>query len=59
MDIDDNIPRKKERVFANPEALSVEEAEAYINELEAEIAKVRDAIARKKSAVGAAEKWFK
>ena len=59
MDIDELFVPKKERVFANPEALSVEEAEAYIVELEAEIVKVREEIARKKAAAGDAEKWFK
>ncbi len=55
MDIEDLEPRKKAVTPKNLDTLSIEELEAYIAELQAEIGRARDKIAAKQShRVGAA-----
>ncbi len=51
MDLDELEPRKKKIEPRNLEVMGVKELEAYINELETEIARVRAAIAGKSSCV--------
>ncbi|HET8727096.1 MAG TPA: DUF1192 domain-containing protein [Alphaproteobacteria bacterium] len=59
MDTDDLEPRKRPVVQKNLDGMSVAELEEYIAGLEAEIARARDAIARKQSHRFAAESFFK
>ena len=59
MDLDELEPRKKKIEPRNLEVMGVKELEAYIAELETEIARVRGAIAGKSSHKNAAEKFFK
>lgn len=59
MDLDELEPRKKKIEPRNLEVMGVKELEAYIDELETEIARVRAAIAGKSSHKSAAEKFFK
>lgn len=59
MDAEDLEPRKKKIEKRNLEVMGVRELEAYIAELEAEIARVREAIGGKTSHRSAAESFFK
>lgn len=59
MDWDDLDPRKKQPAPKNLEIMGVAELNAYIEELEAEIARARAAIAAKQSARAGAESFFK
>ncbi|HLO76469.1 MAG TPA: DUF1192 domain-containing protein [Magnetospirillum sp.] len=59
MDWDDIEPKKKSAALRNLEIMGVAELNAYITELEAEIARVRAAIAAKQSARQGAEGFFK
>jgi uncharacterized small protein (DUF1192 family) len=59
MDADDVEPRKKVAERRNLEPMSVEDLNAYIGELEAEIERVRNAIAAKKSVRSGAESLFR
>ena len=59
MDPEDLEPRKKPVALKNLEPISVEELEAYIGDLENEIARVRGAIAAKKSVRSGAESLFR
>lgn len=55
MDIEDLEPRKKAVTPKNLDTLSIEELEAYIAELQAEIERVREKIsAKERHRVGAA-----
>ena len=58
MDWDDLEPKKKAPVLRNLEIMGVAELNAYIEELEAEIARVRAAIGAKQSARAGAESFF-
>ncbi len=59
MDTDDLEPEKKKPEQKNLEELSIEALEEYIADLEAEIARVREAIAGKQDARKGAETFFK
>ncbi|MGE5478418.1 MAG: DUF1192 family protein [Bacteroidales bacterium] len=59
MDWDDIEPRKKAPTLKNLEIMGVAELNAYIEELEGEIARARAAIAGKQSARAGAESFFK
>lgn len=59
MDTDDLAPKKKKPELKNLEILSIEALGEYIGELEAEIARVREAIAGKQDAQKGAEEFFK
>ncbi|MBC8339327.1 MAG: DUF1192 domain-containing protein [Rhodospirillales bacterium] len=59
MDTDDLEPEKKKPAPKNLEVMSIEALEEYISDLEAEISRVREAIAGKESAQSAAENFFK
>jgi uncharacterized small protein (DUF1192 family) len=59
MDIDDLEPRKQPTAAKNLEVLSIEALHAYIAELEGEIARVREMIAKKTSARAGAEGFFR
>ncbi len=59
MDTDDLEPKKKKPEQKNLEELSIEALEEYIADLEAEIARVREAIAGKQDARKGAETFFK
>lgn len=59
MDVEDLEPRKKKIEKRNLDVLGVKELEAYIAELEEEIARVRQAISGKTSHRSAAESFFK
>lgn len=59
MDAEDLEPRKKKIEKRNLDVLGVKELEAYIEELEAEIARARQAISGKTSHRSAAESFFK
>ncbi len=59
MDPDDLEPTAKEPERKNLEIMSIEALEAYIAELEAEIARTREAIALKEKARTGAESVFK
>lgn len=59
MDERDLEPKTKKPDIKNLEVLSVEALEEYIGKLEAEIARVREEIARKNSAKSAAESVFR
>ncbi len=59
MDLDDLEPRAKEPQKKNLEIMSIEALKAYIDELEAEIARTREAIALKEKARAGADTVFK
>ncbi len=59
MDLDDLEPRKQTPRKRNLEPLSIEELEAYIAELEAEIERVRLDIAKKQAHRAGADAFFK
>ena len=59
MDTDDLEPEKKKPVPKNLEILSIEALGEYIGELEAEIPRVRGAIAVKQSTQADADQFFK
>lgn len=59
MEQDDLEPRKKVAERRNLEPMSVEELEVYIDDMEAEIVRVRNAIAAKRSVRNGAESLFR
>lgn len=59
MDTDDLDPKKTPPGKPDLYVMSVEQCNEYIGELEAEIARVRAAIASKQTARGAADSVFK
>ena len=59
MDTDDLEPEKKKVEPINLEVMSIEALAKYIGELEAEISRVREAIAGKEGAQADAETFFK
>ena len=59
MDLDDLEPRKQTPKPKDLEVLGVEELEAYLAELEAEAARVRDKIAAKQAYLKGAQSLFK
>ncbi len=59
MDLEDLEPRAKEPQKKNLEIMSIEALKAYIGELEAEIARIREAIALKEKARAGADSVFK
>ncbi len=59
MDPDDLEPRAKAPQKKNLEIMSIEALKAYIDELEAEIARTREAIALKEKARSGADSVFK
>ena len=59
MDLDDLEPRKEKPKPRNLDEMSIEALGEYIEELEAEIARVRDNIAFKQSVRQKAESVFK
>ena len=59
MDTDDLDPEKKKPEPKNLEIMSIEALGEYIGELEAEIARVREAITAKQSAQSQADQFFR
>ncbi|MCP5370642.1 MAG: DUF1192 domain-containing protein [Hyphomicrobiales bacterium] len=59
MDTDDLEPRKKKLQLKNLEEMSIEALGAYIADLEAEIARTKEMIAKKEEARRGAESFFK
>ncbi len=59
MDTDDLDPEKKKPEPKNLEIMSIEALGEYIGELEAEIARVGEAISAKQVAQGEADQFFK
>jgi len=59
MSIDDLEPQKKKPPKKDLEVLSIEALGEYIEELEAEIERTRDAIKMKQAARAGAEQFFK
>ena len=59
MDTDDLEPQKQKPALKNLEEMSIEALGEYIDELEAEIARVGEAIKSKKSALTDADHFFK
>jgi len=59
MDTDDLEPEKKKPAPKNLEVMSIEALGEYIEELEAEISRVREALAAKQAAHSEADKFFK
>ena len=59
MDTDDLEPQKQKPAPKNLEKMSIEALGEHIDELEAEIARVREAIKGKKSALTDADHFFK
>jgi len=59
MDLDDLEPRNKKPEPRNLDVMSIEALDEYIAELEAEIARIRQAIAAKKDARAGANSVFK
>ena len=59
MDLDDLEPRKAQPKPKDLEVMGVDELEAYMSELEAEVARVREKIAAKKSYLSGADAFFK
>ena len=59
MDLDDLEPRKQKPKPKDLDELGVEELEDYLAELEAEIARVKDKIATKKSYKSGVDSLFK
>jgi uncharacterized small protein (DUF1192 family) len=58
MDTDDLEPEKKKPKLKDLEEMSIEALQEYIAEMEAEIARVREAIAGKEDARTGAEVFF-
>ena len=59
MDTDDLEPIKEKPAPKNLDIMSIEALHEYVGELEAEIARVRDAIAHKEKARAGAESVFR
>lgn len=59
MDLDDLEPRHRPQPKKNLEVMSVGELEDYVAELEAEIARTREAIAKKRDHRSSADSLFK
>lgn len=59
MDVDDLEPQKQKPAPKNLEVMSIAALKEYIGELEAEIARVREAIASKEKARNGADRFFK
>jgi len=59
MDLDDLEPRNEKPEPRNLDVMSIEALDEYIAELEAEIARIRQAIAAKKDARAGADSVFK
>ena len=59
MDTDDLEPEKKKPKLKDLEEMSIEALQEYIAEMEAEIARVREAIASKEDARTGADVFFK
>ena len=59
MDLDDLEPRKAKPKPKNLDPLSVDELEAYIGELQDEIARVKAEIAKKQAHLNAAAAFFR
>ncbi len=59
MDTDDLEPKKKKPAPKNLEEMSIEALQEYIAEMEAEIARVREAIDGKENARTGAAQFFK
>ncbi|MBI3113199.1 MAG: DUF1192 domain-containing protein [Rhodospirillales bacterium] len=59
MDIDDLEPQKQKPALKNLEVMSIAALNEYIGELEAEITRVREAIAGKEKARNGADRFFK
>ncbi|MDP6785727.1 MAG: DUF1192 domain-containing protein [Rhodospirillales bacterium] len=59
MDLDDLEPRNKKPEPRNLDVMSIEALNEYIGELEAEIARIRHAIAAKEEARAGADSVFK
>lgn len=59
MDTDDLKPQQQKPGLKNLEEMSIEALAEYIAELEAEIARVREAIKGKKGAQSDADQFFK
>ena len=59
MDADDLEPKKQKPAPKNLEVMSITALEEYIGELEAEIARVRQAITGKETARSSADRFFK
>ncbi|MBM3598711.1 MAG: DUF1192 domain-containing protein [Alphaproteobacteria bacterium] len=59
MDLDELEPRKKKPQLRDLQGMSIEELDAYIEELEAEIARTREMIKSKKSVRAGADSLFK
>ncbi len=59
MDTDELEPEKKKLEPKNLEIMSIEALGEYIGELEAEIARVREAVTAKQSAQAQADQFFK
>ena len=59
MDLEDLEPRNKKPKPKDLEALGVEELEAYIEELEAEIARVKEKLTAKQAYLSGADSLFK
>ena len=58
MDPDEPAPRAAMPIQANLDTMGIDELEAYIDSLEAEITRARSAIAAKQKQKAAAEKLF-
>ena len=59
MDLEDLEPRNKAPKPKDLDALGVEELQAYIGELEAEIARVKEKLAAKQAYLSGADSLFK
>ena len=59
MDLDELEPRKQQPKPKDLEVMGVDELEAYMAELEAEVARVREKIAAKKAYLSGADSLFK
>lgn len=59
MDIEELEPQKKKPEPRNLEVMGVEELEAYLAELDSEMARVRAELESKKSYLAGAEAFFK
>jgi uncharacterized small protein (DUF1192 family) len=59
MDIEDLEPRKPKPQLRNLDVLSIEELNAYIEEMQVEIRRVEEKIAAKKAHINAAAGLFK
>lgn len=56
---DDDLPAKKPGALKNLEPMSIDELNAYIGDMQAEIERVRGEIARKDAHKSAADSFFK